>query len=128
MKRNDMARGLTHPEEWSAPIAEITPGKSVKFNIVWRRRLVEAFVINFHGRYYAYVNYCIHAGTSLDWWPNEFFSDDHRFLKCGTHGSLYEPDTGKCAGGPCGGGSLFPLDVQVKNARIVVTANSSPQK
>jgi nitrite reductase/ring-hydroxylating ferredoxin subunit len=128
MKRNDRALRPAHSEEWSAPIAEITPGKSVKFHIVWRRRLVEAFVINFNGRYYAYVNYCIHAGTPLDWWPNEFFSDDHRFLKCGTHGSSYEPDTGKCAGGPCGRGALFPLQVQVTNGWITVTANCNPQK
>jgi nitrite reductase/ring-hydroxylating ferredoxin subunit len=125
---NNLVRGPSHPEEWSAPIAEIAPGKSVKFHIVWRRRLVEAFVINSNGRYYAYVNYCIHAGTPLDWWPNEFFSDDHRFLRCGTHGSLYEPDTGKCSGGPCGGGSLFPLHVQITNGRIVVTANCDSRK
>jgi nitrite reductase/ring-hydroxylating ferredoxin subunit len=126
MSSNEIVRGPTHSEEWSAPITEITPGKSVKFHIVWRGRLVEAFVINFNGRYYAYVNYCIHAGTPLDWWPNEFFSDDHRFLKCRTHGSFYEPETGKCAGGPCDGGSLFPLNVQVKNGRIIVTASCNP--
>jgi nitrite reductase/ring-hydroxylating ferredoxin subunit len=128
MKRNDMARGPAHSAEWSASIAEIAPGKSVKFHILWQRRLVEAFVVNFDGRYYAYVNYCIHAGTPLDWWPNEFFSDNHQFLRCGTHGSLYEPNTGKCAGGPCTGGALFPLQVQVTSGRIIVTANCNPQK
>ncbi len=61
--------------------------------------------------------------AALDWWPNEFFNDDRRFLTCGTHGSLYEPDTGKCAGGPCAGGALFPLHAQVVGDRIVVTAN-----
>jgi hypothetical protein len=37
-------------------------------------------------------------------WPNEFFNEEGRFLVCGTHGSLYQPDIGRCAGGPCGGG------------------------
>ena len=78
--------------------------------------------MNCGGHYYAYVNYCIHAGTPLDWWPNEFFNDDRRFLTCGTHGSLFEPDTGKCAGGPCAGGSLFSLHVELINDRIVVSA------
>ena len=54
--------------------------------------------MNFEGRFYAYVNYCVHAGTPLDWWPNEFFTEDG-FLICGTHGSLYAPDTGRCVGG-----------------------------
>jgi nitrite reductase/ring-hydroxylating ferredoxin subunit len=118
---------MAHPTAWSAPLGEIPPGRSAKFHLLWRKRLVEGFVVNFGGRYYAYVNYCIHAGTPLDWWPNEFFNDDRRFLTCGTHGSLYDPDTGKCAGGPCGGGALFPLQVQVADGRIVVTASCDPQ-
>jgi nitrite reductase/ring-hydroxylating ferredoxin subunit len=116
------------PTVWSAPLDEVRAGCSAKFHILWRDRLVDAFVVNFDGHYYAYVNYCIHAGTPLDWWPNEFFDDDRRFLICGTHGSLYEPHTGKCAGGPCRGGSLFPLNVQIMNGRIVVSANCNPQK
>jgi nitrite reductase/ring-hydroxylating ferredoxin subunit len=116
-----------HPTVWSAPLGEIPPGRSAKFHILWRERLVEGFVVNFGGRYYAYVNCCIHAGTPLDWWPNEFFDDDRRFLTCGTHGSFYEPDTGKCAGGPCAGGSLFPLQVQVIGEWIIVTSNCDPQ-
>jgi len=108
---------------WSVPLDEIRPGCSAKFNILWRDRLVEGFVVNFGGQYYAYVNYCIHAGTPLDWWPNEFFNDDRRFLTCGTHGSLYEPDTGRCAGGPCAGGALFALRVQVTGDRVVVSAS-----
>jgi len=114
---------IVHPTEWSAPLDKVPPGGSAKFHILWRERLVEGFVVNVDGRYYAYVNYCIHAGTPLDWWPNEFFSDDQRFLICRTHGSRYEPKTGKCAGGPCAGGALFPLDVEVMAGRIVVRAS-----
>lgn len=110
------------PTMWSAPLEEIPPGRSAKFQILWRERQVEGFVVNFDGRYYAYVNHCIHAGTPLDWWPNEFFTPDRQFLACGTHGSLFEPQTGKCAGGPCGGGALFPLQVRVEGGRIVVTS------
>jgi nitrite reductase/ring-hydroxylating ferredoxin subunit len=108
---------------WSAPLGEIPPGHSAKFRIRWREQLVEGFAVNVHGSFYAYVNYCVHAGTPLDFWPNQFFSDDGRFLACGTHGSLFEPETGKCAGGPCAGGALFPLRVQVSGGRIVVTAD-----
>jgi nitrite reductase/ring-hydroxylating ferredoxin subunit len=115
------ADSAAHPTAWSAPLEEILPGHAAKFHILWHERLVEGFAVNVNGRYYAYVNYCVHAGTPLDWWPNQFFSDDGRFLSCGTHGSLFEPETGKCAGGPCTGGALFSLRVQVAGGRIVVT-------
>jgi nitrite reductase/ring-hydroxylating ferredoxin subunit len=118
---------MAYPTLWSASVDKIPAGCSAKFHILWQERLVEAFVVNFGGHYYAYVNHCIHAGTPLDWWPNEFFTKDHRFLTCGTHGALYEPDTGKCAGGPCAGGELFPLRVQVTSGRIVVTAGYDRQ-
>jgi nitrite reductase/ring-hydroxylating ferredoxin subunit len=121
------ANPTAHPTVWSAPLGEIPPRRSVKFHILWRERLVEGFVVNFDGDYYAYVNYCVHAGTPLDWWPNEFFNEDGRLLVCGTHGSQYEPDSGKCAGGPCIGGALFPLQVQVTGGRIVVRARCDPK-
>ena len=113
---------MTVPTEWSALVTEIPPGGSAKFPLSWRGRHVEAFVVNFEGRFYAYVNQCIHAGTPLDWWPNEFFSDDGRLLICATHGALYQPDTGACAGGPCGGGVLYRLAVRIDGDRVVVTA------
>lgn len=113
---------MTAPTEWSAPARDIGPGMSAKFPLLWRGRRVEGFVVNYEGRFYAYVNHCIHAGTPLDWWPNEFFTEDGRLLICATHGALYAPDTGGCAGGPCGGGSLYPLAVRVADGRVIVTS------
>jgi nitrite reductase/ring-hydroxylating ferredoxin subunit len=111
---------VSAPPEWSIPAAEIPPGTSAKFPVEWRGSRVEGFVVNFDGRYRAFVNRCAHAGTPLDWWPNEFFTDDGRLLVCATHGALFEPDSGRCAGGPCGGAALWPLGVQVEGDRIVV--------
>ncbi len=116
---------MSAPVEWSAPTSEIPAGRSAKFPLLWRGRRVEGFVVNFDGRFYAYVNHCIHAGTPLDWWPNEFFTDDGRLLICGTHGALYEPDMGRCAGGPCGGGTLYPLTVRLEGDRVIVTAEDA---
>jgi len=113
------------PTEWSAPASDIPQGASAKFPVLWRGRRVEGFVVNFDGRFYAYVNHCIHAGTPLDWWPNEFFSDDGRLLVCATHGALYEPDSGRCAGGPCSDGSLYRLAVRVEGDRVIVTSDDA---
>jgi nitrite reductase/ring-hydroxylating ferredoxin subunit len=118
---------MTEPTEWSAPTADIPPGSSAKFPLRWRDRRIEAFVVNVGGRFYAYVNQCIHAGTPLDWWPNEFFTDDGRLLICATHGALYEPETGRCAGGPCTGGSLYGLPVRVEGDRVVVSAGDAEE-
>jgi nitrite reductase/ring-hydroxylating ferredoxin subunit len=117
---------MAHGSLWSAPVEEIPPGSSAKFHIFLHDRLVEAFVINFRGHHYAYVNHCAHAGTPLDWWPNEFFSDDGQVLVCGTHGARYEPATGRCAGGPCKGGRLSPLHARIVEGQIVVTATEIP--
>jgi nitrite reductase/ring-hydroxylating ferredoxin subunit len=113
---------MRDPQEWSAPVADLPAGASAKFPLSWRGTKVEGFVINFEGRYRAYVNRCAHAGTPLDWWPNEFFTDDGRLLICATHGALFEPDGGHCAGGPCGGGALWPLLVRLEGDRVIVTA------
>jgi nitrite reductase/ring-hydroxylating ferredoxin subunit len=106
---------------WSAPAAEVPPGAAAKFPVSWRGAKVEGFVVNFDGRYHAYVNRCAHAGTPLDWWPNEFFTDDGRLLICATHGALFEPDSGRCAGGPCGGSALWPLAVRVEDGQVIVS-------
>jgi nitrite reductase/ring-hydroxylating ferredoxin subunit len=110
------------PVEWSAPLADLPAGGSLKFPLRWRGSTVEAFVVNVGGQVHAYVNRCAHAGTPLDWWPNEFFTDDGRLLACATHGALFEPTSGQCAGGPCGGGSLFRLPARLEEDRVVVTS------
>ncbi len=112
--------GASAPPEWSGAVADIPPGGSAKFPLRWRGRSVEAFVVNVGGAFHAYVNRCAHAGTPLDWWPNEFFTDDGQLLICATHGALYDPGTGRCAGGPCAGGALWPLAARVEGDRVVV--------
>jgi nitrite reductase/ring-hydroxylating ferredoxin subunit len=113
---------MSAPTEWSTRAVDVPPGISAKFLLRWRGTTVEGFVVNFEGRYRAYVNRCAHAGTPLDWWPNEFFTEDGRLLICATHGALFEPDSGRCAGGPCAGGTLWPLTARVEGDRLVVSA------
>jgi nitrite reductase/ring-hydroxylating ferredoxin subunit len=37
---------------------------------------------------------------------------------CATHGALYEPDTGRCAGGPCHGGRLHKIQVVEQGDKV----------
>ena len=82
---------------------------------------MSGFVVNFDGRYHAYVNRCAHVGTPLDLWPNEFLTEDGRALICSTHGAIYEPATGLCTAGPCVGDRLTSLPLAVEGATLVVT-------
>ena len=109
------------PTSWSCPASSLAPGQSAKFTLRCADRAVEGFVVNHDGGFYAYVNRCPHAGTTLDWWPNEFFTEDGGHLICATHGAVYLPDTGLCIAGPCPGASLTPLAVVRQGDTLLVS-------
>jgi len=39
-------------------------------------------------------------------------------LICATHGAMYDPQNGTCAGGPCRGQGLHPVPVREADGRI----------
>ncbi len=105
---------------WTHMAETIPPGGSAKFRLQCQERTVEGFVVNVEGAFFAYLNRCAHAGTPLDLWPNDFFTEDGRFLICATHGAIYAPETGECVGGPCVGSALASLPVTVCDGQVVV--------
>ena len=70
-----------------------------------------AFVVRFDGLPRAYLNRCAHLPVELDWQEGQFFDNAGLYLVCATHGATYLPNSGRCAGGPCRGGRLEPLQV-----------------
>lgn len=113
--------GMMPPGEWRCARATLTPGASRTLRLRRGERHVDGFVIHHHGAYHAYVNRCPHAGTPLDLWPNEFFSEDGRWLVCATHGAHFDPASGRCVSGPCTGAALTPLRVRGQGAELVVS-------
>lgn len=93
-------------------------GKGVRFPLTAGGEDATGFVVRFGARVYGYLNRCAHIPMELDWTPGEFFESGGLYLMCATHGALYEPDTGKCAGGPCRGGRLHPLCVDEREGKI----------
>jgi nitrite reductase/ring-hydroxylating ferredoxin subunit len=79
-------------------------GIAVPFDVTYGGQTCRAFAIRYGGQVHAYLNRCAHVAMEMDWQPNQFFDDTGRWLLCGTHGAVYEPDSGACAGGPCNGG------------------------
>jgi len=99
-------------------VGEIEHGKSKKFTLRRGQRELEALLVNFEGKHFAYINRCPHTGITLDWVNNQFFSSDNRYLMCATHGAVFEPPTGECIWGPCVGLSLQSVPVEIEDGRI----------
>jgi nitrite reductase/ring-hydroxylating ferredoxin subunit len=99
----------------------LLPGQATRFRLKRRGRDVEAFLVNWEGEHHAYVNQCPHAGTTLDLWPNEFFTEDGRHLICATHGAIFSPATGVCVEGPCPGARLPRLSVTRAGDAVIVS-------
>lgn len=68
-----------------------------------------AFAVRYDGLPRAYLNRCAHVPVELDWQEGRFFDDSGLYLVCATHGAMYSPEDGSCAGGPCRGRGLVPL-------------------
>ena len=91
------------------------PGESRKFLLTIQGVDEECFLINYEGKFHAYVNRCRHVPIAMDWVDNQFFAEEGRYLMCQTHNAYYEPDSGECIAGPPGTCGLFlyrvPLEV-----------------
>lgn len=95
-------------------------GRGVRFAVSVAGRPVPAFVVRFEGAVRGYLNRCAHVAMELDWQPGEFFDFDAQHLVCSTHGALYDPRTGQCAGGACAGrGGLRTLNVVERDGRVL---------
>ncbi|CAM2193839.1 Rieske 2Fe-2S domain-containing protein [Paraburkholderia sp. A1RI_3L] len=73
------------------------------------------FFVRYNGRPYGYLNRCAHVPMELDWVEGQFFESSGLYLMCATHGAIYEPDTGRCVGGPCRGGRLRPVQADERD-------------
>jgi nitrite reductase/ring-hydroxylating ferredoxin subunit len=101
-----------------ARVGELEPGQTKKFILPCGSREVEAFVLNYAGTLYAYVNRCRHVPMSMDWIENRFLTDDGRYILCATHGACYEPETGECIEGPAYGKFLITVPLTICNEEI----------
>ena len=102
-----------------ASSALLDGGVALRFELRADGQAASAFAVRYQGRVYAYLNRCAHRALELDWLPGQVFDADGRYLVCATHGALFEPASGHCAGGPCDGhGGLRPLSVIEQDGTI----------
>ncbi len=98
---------------------ELSHGMTKKFRLRCGGGNVEALLLNYEGRLFAYVNRCCHISLSLDWVDNRFFTVDKRYLICANHGATYEPTTGECVWGPCFGAFLQRIPIEVREGKVL---------
>lgn len=93
-------------------------GRGLRFAVSAFGDAATGFVVRYDGKVYGYLNRCAHVPIELDWAEGEFFESSGLYLMCATHGAIYQPDSGLCAGGPCKGGRLRPIAVQEDQGKI----------
>lgn len=93
-------------------------GKGIRFPVTAGGDDSTGFVVRFEGIVRGYLNRCAHVPIELDWNEGEFFESSGLYLMCSTHGALYTPEDGRCAGGPCRGGRLRPITVFERGGQV----------
>ena len=96
-------------------------GRAFVFDVLQRGEPARAFVLRYDGQVVAYLNRCLHVPTEMDWQYGEFLDGDKEFIMCSIHGAVYEPRTGRCAGGPCGRGKLTAIDAFERDGQVYWT-------
>jgi nitrite reductase/ring-hydroxylating ferredoxin subunit len=98
--------------------ALVDGGEGIRFPVAVFGEAAVGFAVRFQGKPYAYLNRCAHVPMELDWVQGQFFESSGEFLMCATHGAVYRPETGVCAGGPCRGGKLRPIAVREDGGKV----------
>jgi nitrite reductase/ring-hydroxylating ferredoxin subunit len=93
-------------------------GRGVRFPVTAGFEDRTGFVVRYGGSVRGFLNRCAHVPIELDWNEGQFFESSGLYLMCSTHGALYDPETGRCAGGPCRGGSLRQISVVEREGKI----------
>ncbi|ABC37124.1 Rieske (2Fe-2S) protein [Burkholderia thailandensis] len=95
--------------------ALVDGGAGVRLDATLRGEPAVVFFVRYEGRAYGYLNRCAHVPMELDWAEGQFFESSGLYLMCATHGAIYEPETGKCVGGPCRGARLRAVQVDERD-------------
>ena len=78
------------------------------------------------GAVFVYLNRCPHLGVPLQWYEDRFLDEDGAFIRCASHGALFERETGLCVQGPCRGDSLWQIDSRIDGDSVFIEEMELP--
>lgn len=110
-------QGILHP---ICNVSDIPQPGCKEFTLPLEHQVLEGFIVHWRDNFFAYRNACPHQGVTLNWAPDQFFDVELRYLQCGLHGALFEPQDGFCVYGPCLGSRLQHLKVHIHGQRVLV--------
>jgi nitrite reductase/ring-hydroxylating ferredoxin subunit len=79
-----------------------------------------------HRGVYVYLNRCPHLGVPLQWQEDRFLDEDSNFIRCASHGALFERATGLCLQGPCQGDSLWQIESRIEDEAVFIDDDELP--
>jgi len=86
---------------------------------------LEFFVIRVGETVFGYENHCPHAGHPLNWQPHVFLTPEDDLILCNSHGARFRITDGICVAGPCPGARLEPVPLQVRDGKILMSAEGA---
>jgi nitrite reductase/ring-hydroxylating ferredoxin subunit len=103
-------------------LAEIPEGSARGFALLQ----TNVVAVRDYSGVYVYLNRCPHLGVPLQWREDRFLDEDGAFIRCASHGALFEPRTGLCIQGPCRGDSLWQIECRVEGEAIFIDESELP--
>ena len=109
--------------------AELAPGGSIRFELPplpgrFGPVLLEGFAVRTAAGVHGFLNLCPHRGQPVDVGDGRLFVKGA--LECQAHGARFDPESGRCTGGPCDGSGLKPLPLEEHGGAIWLREAEQP--
>jgi nitrite reductase/ring-hydroxylating ferredoxin subunit len=118
MQKHKMLKNKSTARLKLCPTRALPEGAAKGFTVTRADSPLGIFIISQSGQLHGYYNRCPHAGTPLDWTPDQFLDKDNALIQCSTHGALFRIDNGLCVQGPCVNQSLSKIELCVMDGDI----------
>jgi len=91
------------------------------FKVTINRKPTDIFIVRKGKQVFAYQNVCPHAQAPMEWNPDDFLDQKKQTIICAMHGARFTIEEGACIEGPCDGGGLTAVAVEIKNGKILLS-------
>ncbi|WP_352230817.1 Rieske 2Fe-2S domain-containing protein [Pseudomonas sp. NBRC 100443] len=105
-------------------IDDVLPGTSKGFRYSQFGK-DDIFLVNKSGEIFGYRNSCPHwPGSTLPVKKGQYLDGESRYIVCHGHGALFKIETGVCIRGPCLGGKLIALPIEIDKEGNIFVVNA----